>query len=84
MVFCHGGGVLPYLADRVATLSAIPRFGGFDREEAETQFRSYHFDLASATSVSQLAALKEFVGVDKLLVGTDCKFLYFPLLPSLS
>jgi len=84
MVFCHGGGVLPYLADRVATLSAIPRFGGFDRKEAEEQFRSYHFDLASATSVSQLAALKEFVGVEKLLVGTDCKFLHFYTLPSLS
>jgi predicted TIM-barrel fold metal-dependent hydrolase len=73
MIFPHGGGAIPYLANRIASVSALDVLGGLDPLETMKELKGYYFDTASSTSKIQLAALKEFAGVEKILVGIDCK-----------
>lgn len=74
LIFSHGGGVLPFLAERILITAVQPWFGGFDAADILRQFKGYFFDTASAVSKPQLAALDEFVGPGRLLTGTDCEF----------
>lgn len=73
MIFAHGGGAIPYLATRIAGMSSMPFLGGLDVAESLAQLAGYYFDTASSTSKIQLEALKSFVGVGRILTGTDCK-----------
>lgn len=92
MIFSHGGGVLPFLAERIIGTATQQVFGGFDGADLLRQFKGYWFDTANALSKPQLAALDEFNGAGRLLTGTDCGFqasflflpqLLFPREPSL-
>lgn len=81
MIFSHGGGVLPFLAERVAYSVERPAFGGYRSEDVLDQFRGYFFDTASTVSKPQLAALTEFGVSGRLMTGTDCRqFSFFLLL----
>jgi predicted TIM-barrel fold metal-dependent hydrolase len=73
MIYPHGGGAIPYLANRIASVSSLDVLGGLNPLETMQQLKGYYFDTASSTSKIQLGALKEFAGVEKILVGTDCK-----------
>lgn len=48
ILFSHGGGVLPFIADRVGSFLSIPQNGGFNSTEMFEQFRGYYYDLAGA------------------------------------
>lgn len=74
MIFSHGGGVLPFLAERIIGTATQQVFGGFDGADLLRQFKGYWFDTANALSKPQLAALDEFNGAGRLLTGTDCGF----------
>jgi hypothetical protein len=73
MIYPHGGGAIPYLANRITSVAALDVLGGLNPLETMQELKGYYFDTASSTSKVQLAALKEFAGVEKILVGTDCK-----------
>ncbi|KAH8153706.1 uncharacterized protein LAJ45_02519 [Morchella importuna] len=75
MIFSHGGGVLPFLAERVAYTVERPAFGGYRSEDVLDQFKGYFFDTASTVSRPQLAALDEFGVAGRLMTGTDYPFL---------
>ncbi|KAK1139238.1 hypothetical protein N8T08_001168 [Aspergillus melleus] len=77
MIFAHGGGAIPYLATRIAGMSSMPFLGGFNVTESVKQLAGYYFDTASATSAIQLAALRGFIGVGRILTGTD-----YPYVPT--
>ncbi|KAI9039443.1 amidohydrolase family protein [Aspergillus affinis] len=77
MIFAHGGGAIPFLATRIAGMSSMPFLGGFAVTESVNQLAGYYFDTASATSTIQLAALKSFIGIGKILTGTD-----YPYVPT--
>ena len=70
-IFSHGGGTLPFLADRLSGVLTIPQQGGKDRATTQAAFKSLYFDLATACSPPQLAALDSFVDPSHLLIGTD-------------
>ncbi|KAJ5983214.1 Amidohydrolase 2 [Penicillium waksmanii] len=72
IIFSHGGGAIPYLATRIAGVATLPYEGGIEFPETLAQLAGYYFDLASATSAIQLAALKSFIGAKKLVTGIDC------------
>jgi predicted TIM-barrel fold metal-dependent hydrolase len=80
MIYPHGGGAIPYLANRIASITALDAVGGLNPVETMKELRGYYFDTASAFSEIQLGDLKEFVGVGKLLVGSDCEYsnFFFP------
>lgn len=73
MIFSHGGGVLPFLAHRLAFQTTEPFHGGWDYNESFAVLKSFYYDLAGTTGEAQLAALMSFVGPDRLLFATDCK-----------
>ncbi|RPA80877.1 amidohydrolase 2 [Ascobolus immersus RN42] len=74
IIFSHGGGVLPFIADRVGNFLSTPQNGGYNSTEMFEQFRAYYYDLASAVSKPTMAAIKEFISTDRLLVGSDYPF----------
>jgi 6-methylsalicylate decarboxylase len=60
-IFSHGGGVLPFLAARIAR----------DNAEQTALLKSLYCDTASAASAPQLAAMTTFYAPDHILFGTD-------------
>ncbi|EXJ67883.1 uncharacterized protein A1O5_09230 [Cladophialophora psammophila CBS 110553] len=82
MIWSHGGGVLPFLADRLALQTTFPWQGGRKYEDSYRDLQSFYFDTAVTWSKPQLAALKAFVSADRLLTGTDYPYLpesYIPV-----
>lgn len=77
LIFSHGGGALPFLADRLGIQTTLPFQGGRDFNESLAELKSYYYDTAVVFGNPQIAALKEFVGADKLVTGSDCEFLTF-------
>jgi predicted TIM-barrel fold metal-dependent hydrolase len=73
LIFSHGGGTIPFLAERIAGLASLPWQGGWDREQSLQLMKNFYYDLAGCGSNAQLAALKEFVGPNQLVVGSDCE-----------
>lgn len=76
LIFAHGGGAMPFVANRIAGQAGLVSKGNVNASEALAQFQGYLFDTASATSAAQLLGMKEFYGgdVSKIVVGTDCEY----------
>jgi 6-methylsalicylate decarboxylase len=70
-IFSHGGGTLPFLADRIVGQASLPFQGGRNPAEVIRELKGYYFDLAGVTSAPQLAALDAFVGSSQLVSGSD-------------
>lgn len=77
MIFSHGGGVTPFVAVRLAIQSTLPFHGGRDYDEAYAEMQRYFYDTAVTVGDPSFAALKEFVGSDRMLIGSDCELPYF-------
>ncbi len=75
MIFSHGGGALPFLAQRLALQSTLPFHGGRKFDESYAEMQGYYYDTAVTIGGPQFAALKAFVGSGKMLTGSDCKLL---------
>lgn len=81
LIVAHGGGVIPYLAHRMAPLLA-----GFARTDPGLtvpdvirQLKTLYYDLTATAAPAALAALARFVPAGHLLYGTD-----FPFMPEVS
>jgi hypothetical protein len=79
LIFSHGGGTLPFLAGRIIGQAGIPHQGGLNPRESSEELKGYYFDLASAHTAPQLAALNEWVGSSQLLIGSDSQFSSLPI-----
>jgi len=77
VVVPHGGGTVPYLATRIAGGAArFPGRGGpVPFRVALQQLKSVYYDLTAMGQTTNLAALKEFVPADRLLVGHDYPYM---------
>lgn len=73
-IFAHGGGAVPYLAGRVATLSN--RTGDMTPERIRELLSTLYFDTALVIDEPALAALTTFAAPSHVLLGTDS-----PILP---
>jgi 6-methylsalicylate decarboxylase len=72
-IFAHGGGALPYLAGRLATLS---HGGVMEPERMRRALDRLYFDTALVINQPVLAALLEFCPASQILFGTDA-----PIIP---
>jgi predicted TIM-barrel fold metal-dependent hydrolase len=82
VVVPHAGGVLPAVADRVATFAMLlPEAQGLD---VAGQLRRLYFDLAGMPLPHQLPSLLALAGTDRLLYGSDWPFTPEPLVAHLS
>lgn len=80
LILSHGGGAIPYLAER---LTFGPMIGSslVERMPADPigSLQRLHYDLAMSTSPYSLPALRAFLVPSQILVGTD-----FPFMPESS
>jgi len=75
-IFSHAGGSIPYLAARFAIIDEmgfVP--GGEQRGTAADMFRRIFWDTALAASDPVLRMLRDVVGINQVLYGTDFPYL---------
>ena len=72
-IFAHGGGALPYLAGRLATLS---HGGAMEPDRLRQALDRLYFDTALVINQPVLAALLAFCPPSQILFGTDA-----PIIP---
>ena len=68
-IWSHGGGSMPFLAGRVATAK-----GNFKQQLPNgliPELKKFYYDLAGAANAGVVASLRQLVGPDKILFGTD-------------
>ena len=80
IIATHGGGTIPYLAQRISMAGSMP-WGFRDGpklgpKDIMSALSSFHFDLTAATAVTSLDGLRGLVSADNLLMGFD-----YPLMP---
>lgn len=78
-IFCHGGGVMPLLIERIAGFRNWQHVGADGLAETfpdgiEHEFRQLHFECAQACSVTNMNALRSLVPDSQILFGTDFPF----------
>jgi predicted TIM-barrel fold metal-dependent hydrolase len=82
----HAGGSLPALIERFTAFSSIiggtSTLSGQDVKNAFT--KQFYFDLAGLPFPSQIRSLLEYVGIDRLLYGSDFPFTPRPAVSMLS
>lgn len=71
-IFSHAGGTIPMLANRIAyiggrTASVAGRVSG----DLEAELRRLNYEIATSVSAPTLGALRAFVPVGRILLGTD-------------
>ena len=81
-IFCHGGGVMPLLVNRIGGFAAWKHVGEqglrtLFPDGIEQAFKQLHFECAQACSPANMSALRSLVPDSQILFGTD--FPFFPL-----
>ncbi len=66
-VLAHAGGVLPFLAWRLA----IPRVPPVWQSDVHEKLRNFWYDIALAAGKSSLLCVKEIAAPERILFGTD-------------
>jgi aminocarboxymuconate-semialdehyde decarboxylase len=75
-VFSHAGGSIPFLAARFAIIDEMGFIaGGEQRGSAADMFRRMYWDTALSASDPVLRMLRDVVGIDQVLFGTDFPYL---------
>jgi predicted TIM-barrel fold metal-dependent hydrolase len=80
-IFCHGGGVLPMLAGRIAgsVNGARPSIRVADRDKwfpkgFIAEIAKSYYDVVSVTERAAMDAVRSVVPIDHLLLGSDLPF----------
>lgn len=82
-IFSHGGGAIPYLADRLSHWAgARPDLAAQFPDGPMAELQRLHFDTASVTNSYAMKSLVEFAGHRRILFGTD--FPYVSAAPQLA
>lgn len=75
-IFSHAGGSIPYLAARFAIIDEMDFIAGAEeRGSADDMFRRMHWDTALAASDPVFRMLRDVVGIEQVLYGTDFPYL---------
>jgi aminocarboxymuconate-semialdehyde decarboxylase len=75
-IFSHAGGSIPYLSARFAIIDEMGFVPGAEqRGTAASMFRRMHWDTALSASDPVLRMLRDIVGIDQVLFGTDFPYL---------
>jgi 6-methylsalicylate decarboxylase len=78
-IFSHGGGTLPYLADRIASLARRPweeKLRALNPKGVEYELKKLYYDAVSiAGNPPGFAAFRGYVPASQILFGTDFPYL---------
>jgi 6-methylsalicylate decarboxylase len=74
MIFCHAGGTMPSVNERLALLAKTPRYqpvlpGGFLAEASK-----FYYDTATTANVATMSAIRKLVPPSHMVFGTDFPF----------
>lgn len=75
----HAGGMLPFVAHRIAELASAAGLSSMSREELLAGMRRFYFDTALSSSCQALDGLRAVADPERILFGSD-----FPYAPSRS
>jgi predicted TIM-barrel fold metal-dependent hydrolase len=76
-IFSHGGGTIPMLSGRIASIARFQKNAAeFAPEGTDREFLKHHYEIANATSRPAMAALRAYLPADRIMFGTD-----FPFVP---
>ncbi|MFO1401626.1 MAG: amidohydrolase family protein [Steroidobacteraceae bacterium] len=76
-IFAHGGGTLPFLADRLSQWAkARPDLAARLPDGPMAELRRLHFDTASVTNAAAVAAIGQLVPWTQVLFGTDFPYVH--------
>ena len=82
-IVAHGGGMLPFIAARLARIPMRDKSNATELPNGPTyELKKLYFDLTSATSPEALACLRAFVPMSQFVFGTD--FPYRKMSPTLA
>ncbi len=74
-IFPHGGGVIPFLASRVALLGSRTRgFAAGSYDKVTKALASFYYDLTNTIEPPCIAAVKAIAPTSRLLFGTDVPY----------
>jgi len=74
-IFSHGGGTLPFLADRMKEIARANKdVADRNPQGIEYQLKQLYCDTASANGAPQLAAMTSFFPASHILFGSDYPF----------
>ncbi len=74
-IFAHGGGTMPFIAERYIRMPSLnPALARAVPEGVLAALQRFYYELAQASHRSALAALKPIIPVSQLLFGTDFPF----------
>ena len=71
IILSHGGGFVPYAAERIAQLLPDPDGGSLDRVKVLEDLRSLYYDTALSGVGAGRAALLAFAHPERVLFGSD-------------
>lgn len=70
-IFAHAGGTAPYLAQRIARLTARPEFKQAVPDGVLAELGRLYFDTALSANRFAFAALRELVPISRIMFGSD-------------
>lgn len=71
-IFCHGGGTLTALTDRMMVqMLRTPKYKDFTAEGVAAQLKRFHYDTAQASNEIAMASLTKLVATTQIVYGTD-------------
>ncbi len=73
-IVAHGGGTVPYLAERIAMMEG--HRGAKNVTDVIPTLRALYYETASTTSAFALRSLQEFADPSHILWGSDLPFVY--------
>lgn len=73
-IFSHGGGTIPFLAERISGIERNPQFAPRNPNGVIHELKKLYYDTAGAVSAPQLAAMLSFIPRSNILFGTDYPF----------
>jgi predicted TIM-barrel fold metal-dependent hydrolase len=73
-IFCHGGGGLAQMADRIGNGARNPALAAKVPNGVMHELKKLYLDVANMTGPRAFAAVRDLVGMEKMLLGSDFPF----------
>lgn len=74
IILSHAGGTLPYLVGRLSLMGMLPHLREKAPQGAPHYLRRFYYDTALSANPHTLRCLRELVGPDHILFGSDYPF----------
>ncbi len=71
VIWSHGGGTMPFLAERFIRMEKMPRFAPLMPQGFVAEAAKFYYDTAQILHASPLGALKELIPLAQICYGTD-------------